>query len=65
MTNDQDDNRGMPDQPETSRDTALEETRANEASRRGNQAWMGRVAETMHRLSTDPELLRLVERRGF
>ena len=47
------------------RDAALEEARAYEAARLGNQAWMGRVAETMNRLSTDPELLASIERRGF
>ena len=38
---------------------------ANELSKQGTQAWMGRVAATMRRLATDPELLQSIERRGF
>lgn len=65
MMTDQDHDRGTQDQPETSRDAALEEVRAYDAARRDNLAWMARVPETMRRLSTDPELLASIERRGF
>ena len=38
---------------------------AAELSKRGTQAWMGRVAGTMKRLTENPAELAKVERRGF
>lgn len=51
--------------PETSRDALVEQAAANLASRRGVRAWMERTAETTRRLSSNPELLRSIEQRGF
>ena len=51
--------------PETSRDALIAQAAANLAPRRGNRAWMERATETTRRLSSDPELLQSIERRGF
>ena len=51
--------------PETSRDALIAQARANHEARIGTRAWMERTAETTRRLSSNPELLRSIERRGF